>query len=288
MIEKQQEHGQRKTNLVTKFSDDFSKDYGPPDHFDMVRWTRMGTGKARVEKGYWLLDVRRPPEVAVGGFATTERSFNPGLAGTNGVEITIAGFTHEEADPGELEHPEQMRLIQAWGMTIGSWQGLMGMCGEKERGVQLHFDLILPNGLFVYMVRALMPEDSGKYPKDGYAQDLKDLSEIELRQLHEDAVEQGEIFATFDNLSLAGRVYRLEQDKNEILGRRRWGLYLTDDANTVYWTLDGQVMDCVDISGYFSSSPESVREGAFLSIMAVGLYQRNTWKMADLEVRVSP
>jgi len=54
-----------------------------------------------------------------------------------------------------------------------------------------------------------------------------------------------------------------------------------------YWTLDGQVMDRIDIAGYFSSSPESVREGAFVSIMGVGLYQRNTWKMADLEVSVS-
>ena len=62
--------------------------------FDLTRWTRLGTGRARTENGYWLMDVLRPPEVAVGGFATSERSFNPGLAGTNGVEITVAGFTH--------------------------------------------------------------------------------------------------------------------------------------------------------------------------------------------------
>ena len=181
--------------------------------------------------------------------------------------------------------------MPAWGLTVGNRQGQLGgkTDGAKYRGVQLHFDLILPNGLYVYLVRGLVPEDFDKYPRDGYGPGgPTDISEKERRQLHEDAVEQGEIFATFDNLSLAGRVYRLEQDINEILGRRRWGLYLTDDANTVYWTLDGQVMDCVDISGYFSSSPESVREGAFLSIMGVGLYQRNTWKMADLEVRVSP
>ena len=74
-----------------------------------------------------------------------------------------------------------------------------------------------------------------------------------------------------------------------MIGRpRRWGLYLTDDANTVYWTLDGQVMDSADITGYFSSSPESVREGAFFNVMGVALLERNTWEMDDLEIYVSP
>ena len=68
----------------------------------------------------------------------------------------------------------------------------------------------------------------------------------------------------------------------------RWGLGLSDEGNTVYWTLDGQVMDTSDVSGYFSSSPESVRAGAFLSVMGVGLFERNTWEMDDLEIYVSP
>ena len=74
-----------------------------------------------------------------------------------------------------------------------------------------------------------------------------------------------------------------------MIGRpRRWGLYLTDDANTVYWTLDGQVMDSADITGYFSSSPDPVGEEAFLSVIGVGGFERNTWKMDDLEIYVSP
>ena len=47
-------------------------------------------------------------------------------------------------------------------------------------------------------------------------------------------------------------------------------------------------MDSVDITGYFSSSPESVREGDFLSVIGVALFERNTWKMDDLETYVSP
>ena len=74
-----------------------------------------------------------------------------------------------------------------------------------------------------------------------------------------------------------------------MLGRsRRYGLYLTNDANTVYWTLDDQVMDEVDISGYFSSSHESVRDGACLSIAGVASFQQNRWRMDDLEIRASP
>ena len=290
-IGKQQQHEQRKADLVLQFSDDFSQSYGPPDDFDLTRWTRLGTGRARTENGYWLMDVLRPPEVAVGGFATSERSFNPGLAGTNGVEITVAGFTHED-DPEELDEPGGMTLVQAWGLTMASWQGQMGgePDAQKDRGVQLHFDLILPGGLFVYLVRGLLPEDFEKYPKDGYAPGApQDLSELERRQLHVDAVERGGAFATFDCLPVASRVYRSEQEIQEILGRStRWGLYLTDDANTLYWTLDGQVMDTFDITGYFSSSPESVREGAFLSVVGVALFQRSTWKMDDLEIYVSP
>ncbi len=135
----------------------------------------------------------------------------------------------------------------------------------------------------------MRPPSLDRYPKDGYGpQGPKGLSERELRQLHEDAVEQGGVFASFDCLALASRVYRSEPEMNAILGHSRWGLYLTDDANIVYWTLNGQVMDSIDITGYFSSSPESVREGAFLSVMGVGLFEKNTWKMDDLEIYVSP
>ena len=292
----QEEHEQRKAGLVLQFSDDFSKEYGPPDYFDLTRWTRLGTGQARIENGYWLLDVLRPHQLAVGGFATTERVFNPGLSGTNGVEITVAGFSHEgdhsEFRTFETEKAGQLRLVQAWSLTIGNRQGPTGGKAdeEKDRGVQLHFDLILPSGLYVYLVRDLVPGDFDNYPRDGYVPGgPTDLSERERRQLHEDAVEQGGAFVTFDCVALASRVYRSEQEINQILGSsRRWGLYLTDDANTVYWTLDGQVMDTSDVSGYFSSSPESVRDGAFLSVMGVGLFERNTWEMDDLEIYVSP
>jgi len=233
-----------------------------------------------------------PGDIFFGGLATNERYLNPGLTGTNGVEITLADFTYEGDYPEKPEKPGGLMLIHCWSLTIGNWQGLVGgqPDKEKDRGVQLHFDLLPPDGLFLYLVRGLVPEDFDKYPRDGFGgPETKGMSERELRVLHEEAINTGRPFVTVPCLSLATRVYRTEQEINEILGRsRRYGLYLTDDANTVYWTLDGEVMDSIDITGYFSSNPESVREGAFLTVMGVGGFQRNTWRMDDLEIYTSP
>ena len=294
-MSEQEQHEARKAPLEVQFRDDFSQEYGPPDYFDMTRWTKLDAAQARTEGGFWVMDVLRPPppgpgDLVLGGFATTEKSFNPGLAGTNGVEITLADFSHEEDYPEELEKPEELKLVHAWSLTVGSWQGLVGGQAEKDRGVQLHFDLLRPDGLFVYLVRGLVPEDFDKYPRDGFGREgSEDLSERELRELHEEAIGRREAFVTVPCLALAVRVYRTEQEIQDMLGRsHRWGLYLTDDANTVYWTLDGQVMDRLDITGYFSSSPESVQDGAFLTVMGGASFQRNTWRMDDLDIYGSP
>ena len=67
----------------------------------------------------------------------------------------------------------------------------------------------------------------------------------------------------------------------------RVGLYLTDDGNTIYWTLDGEVMDRVDITSFFSSSPESVKDGAHVTISGAG-YQPHMWKIDDVVIYASP
>ena len=279
----QQAHEQRKAELEVQFSDDFSQDYGPPDYFDLTRWTRLDKARGRTES-----------------YATTQRFFHPGLAGTNGVEITLHDFSHERElaeQPEGVDPVSQGVRLADYGLslTVGSWHGLVGHDGEKDRGVQLHFDLLRPDGLFVYLVRGLVPEDFEKYPIDGFRPAdspggrNQGLSAREQRELHEQEIAHGGVFISVPCLSLAARVYRSEQEIQEILGRsRRWGLYLTDDANTVYWTLDGQVMDSVDISGYFSSSPESVVDGAFLTVTGVGSVYLNTWRMDDLELYGSP
>ena len=272
------------SDLVVQLSDDFERDYGPPDHYDTTRWAKW-KGDARTADGRCVLSTTSPGEYGTAGIVARERFFNPGLAGTNGVEVTLEGFTPEGGDPGGLEKREEMGLVQAWGITLGSAHGAIGE--PIDRAVQMHFDLLRPNGLFVYLVRGLLPEDFEKYPRDGYGSGAPEgLTDLEKRQLHEDAVERGEVFISVPCLQLINRVYRSEPEIQDFVGRsRRWGLYLTDDGNTVYWTLDGQVMDHVDIAGYFSSSPESVRDGAFVTIGGFGI---GSWRLDDVVIRASP
>ncbi len=290
----QEDHEARKAGLEVRFRDDFSQKHDPSEPPDMTRWTQLESGRARTEDGFWLMDVWRDPPpgpgaVVLGGLATTERTFHPGLAGTNAVEITLAEFIHEKDYPIEVE--EQDQLVHAWSLTVASWQGLVGGQGDDQRGVQLHLDLLRDDGLFVYLVRGILPEDFEKHPMDGFGhRDSLDgrnqnLSPSQLRKLHEKEIAHGGVFISVPTLILACRVYRTEEEIQDIIGRpRRWGLYLADDANSVYWTLDDEVMDTRDISGYFGSKPESVQDGAFLTVMGVASYQRNTWRMDDLEI----
>ena len=271
-------------DLVVRLSDDFEKDYPAPHHFDMTRWTKW-KGDARTRNGQSILTPTPPGSLGFAGIGTRKKDFNRGLAGTNGVEVNLAGYAPGEGGSEELDKPEEMRLDLAWALTLGSWHGQIGgqPDKQKDRGVQLHLDLIRPNGLYVYLVRGLLPEDDEKYPKDGYS---PGGPPGDPRASHEEAVEKGEVFISAPCLCLATRVYRSEQEIQEILGHsHRWGLYLTDDANTVYWTLDAKVMDRVDISGYFNSSPESVRDGAHLTVSALGA---KSCTIDDLVIYASP
>lgn len=288
----QAEHEATKAKLTVQFSDDFNQAYGPPDQFDLKRWTRMPTARARIRDGHWLLEVERAPppgpgEAVLGGFGTTGKYFNPGLAGTNGAEVTVGVFSHEDY-PEEMN--EKGQLAQAWSITLGSWHGFVGGQEDEDRGIQLHFDLLRDDGLFVYLVRGLRPDDFEKYPRDKFGTpEAKTMTPQELRVAHEAAIATGGPYVTVPCMALATRVYREPAEIADLLERpRRWGVYLTDDANTVYWTLDGQVMDVLDITGYFSSSPKSVEDGALISIMGVATNQLNVWKMDDVAFLASP
>lgn len=288
----QAEHEATKAKLTVQFSDDFNQAYGPPDQFDLKRWTRMETARGRIRDGHWLLEIERSPppgpgDAVLGGFGTTGKYFNPGLAGTNGAEVTVGVFSHEDY-PEEMNKPGQ--LVQAWSITLGSWHGFVGGQKDEDRGVQFHFDLLRDDGLFVYLVRGLRPDDFDKYPRDKFGtEEGKNMTPQELRVAHEAAIATGGPYVTVPCMALATRVYRDKAEIDDLLERpRRWGLYLTDDANTVYWTLDDQVMDAIDITGYFSSSPKATQDGALITIMGVASNQLNVWKMDDLEFRASP
>ena len=273
------------SGLQLQFADDFNREYGPPDHFDMTRWAKW-KGDVRTENGRGILTTTPPGDIGLAGIITRDQHGNPGLAGSNGVEVTLVEFTDRGDDSEEAAKTGESRLVQAWGLTLGSVQGFLGNEKKNERAVQLHFDLIRPNGLFVYLVRGLVPEDFDKYPKDGYTPGgPTHLSDEERRDLHEQLVDRGEVFISAPCLQLIGKVFRSEPEIQEFLGHHRWGLYLTDDANTVYWTLDGREMDRVDIAGYFDSHPNSVRDGAYLTLSGVG---NGVWKIDDVAILASP
>jgi len=272
------------TSLKLQFADDFDREFEPPEHFDLTRWTRW-QGDVRTENGRAVLTSMPPGDIGLVGIITRNKYGNPGLAGTNGAEASLVKFTDRGDDSTAGAAMGASRLVQGWCLTLGNSQGQLSHWEKNDRAVQLHFDLIRPNGLFLYLVRGLVPEDFDKYPKDGYTPGgPTHLSDDERRDLHEQMVDRGEVFISAPCLQLVGRAYRSESEIQAFLGRRRWGLYLTDDANTLYWTLDGQVMDRVDISGYFSSNPESIRNGAYLTISGVG---NGVWQIADAAIWAS-
>ena len=158
----------------------------------MTRWTKW-KGDARTRNGQSNLTPTPPGSLGFAGIGTRKKDFNRGLAGTNGVEVNLAGYAPGEGGSEELDKPEEMRLDLAWALTLGSWHGQIGgqPDKQKDRGVQLHLDLIRPNGLYVYLVRGLLPEDDEKYPKDGYS---PGGPPGDPRASHEEAVEKGEVF----------------------------------------------------------------------------------------------
>ena len=177
------------SGMKLQFSDDFNTSCGPPDHFDMTRWTTW-KGDIRTEDGGGVLMSAEPGDIGFAGIITRDKYGNPGLAGSTGVEVTLVEFT-DRGDEGAATTGES-RLVQGWCLTLGSLRGQLGGDGKNYRAVQLHFDLILPNGLFLYLVRGLLPEDFDKYPKDGYGPGApQHLSDAERRDLHEQLVDRG-------------------------------------------------------------------------------------------------
>jgi hypothetical protein len=293
--------------LTLQFADGFDQEYGASEQLDTTRWIKW-KGEARTENGYCILDAATTPgEWGDAGICTREKQFNPGLKGRNGAEVTFVGHTQGtyELTPHNQDHPEHIgnplsgRYITGMCLTISNYHGpivpdfegdpesidaepvdpdLMsgyrasGKCPSRRRGVQIHFDWMSKWGLVYYLCRSILPEDYGKYP--GWDVRLDSLEEF----IGKGQYVGGACFV------LAARHYSPDQAVNPL--GRRYGLYLTDDGNTVSWTLDGKLMDTVDISGYFNSTPESVSDGAYVSLSGAG-YQPHIWKVDDVEIYAS-
>ena len=289
--------------LTPIFSDSFASESGAPDDAGMTDWIKW-KGDARAENGYGVCGAATSPgEFGDAGISTREKQFNPGLKGTNYVEVSFAGHTQQgelhdnQFPPEHIGNPLAGRYITGMCLTIANYHGPImpdiattdresarseqidadfkshyrasGQRRGGRRGLQIHFDWMSTWGLDYFLCRDNLPEDYEKYAEWN----------VRLESL-EEMMGKGEFIAGA-SFALAGRHYPPDRADNP--SGRRYGLYLTDNGNTASWTLDGQVMDTVDISGFFTSNPEFVREGAYVSISGAG-YQPHIWKVDDLQI----
>ena len=266
--------------LAQQFSDHFSRDYGPPDYFDMTHWAKW-KGDAKTENGYGVLyTTAEPGELSFSGIGTRQLRFNPGLKGTNGLEVTLVDHVPAAGEPVIPAPPEEdgskrrIRFFTGFSVLISSFYGQIG--GEADRsihrGVQVCFDWIKPWGLDWAVVRTILPEDYEDYA----VWDIREDTLLDYMKMGKHV--SPPVFA------LAMSHY--EPDEMESPFGHRVGLYLTDDANTVHWTLDGVVRDTIDITGYFASYAPCVENGAYVTISGVG-HPPHSWTADDVAIYAS-
>jgi hypothetical protein len=122
-----------------------------------------------------------------------------------------------------------------------------------------------------------LPEDAGKHPNDNVWRTPPEEFFERLDKL----IEEG-AYISEPCFVMATRIYR--PGAKFLEKSYRFGLYLSDDAKVAYWTLDGAEIESFDVSEYFASNPEAIKDGLYISILAAGVYQKNAWKMDDLRV----
>jgi hypothetical protein len=221
--------------------------------------------------------------MAYGGFHTANRHFNPGLSGTNVMEVSLVGYTpggeflnrylNYYGNPSDFEDPVGGRYTMGWGLSIGTFPGFITgqHDGRVERAVQLHFDGWSRYGWSTILCRNLAPGDEETLSEFNHEMETYD--------------DKAKPFIAQPCVVLSSS--RDFPSEEEGPAGHRFGIRLTDDGNTLSWTLDGRAMDTVDISGFFQSSPAAVREGAYASICTGGSYQHSTWEFSGVEIYVS-
>lgn len=264
---------------------------------DTSRWTTdVGwvKGDVRVAGGAACIRAATakdpgPGVMAFSGFATRERVFNPGLAGTSVLEVTLenavmdgellnrglssdgAAADHEDADTGTY--------LMGFCLTIGSFRGMVGSEPDRarDRAVQIHFDWWKRAGLWFPLNRNIVPALDDRYRlwdpvKDGAAIREGRGIDCPVRTLPGNAI----VLAWQHNPMGDG-----------LPGGHRYGLVVAGGGDTLSWTLDGRVMNTVGIQGFFKSSPGCVDAGAYASLVGGGSFRENTWTVRDVRVAAS-
>ena len=238
-----------------------------------------------------------PGVMAYNTIATRNRVFTPHLAGTNLFEITLKDYIHEgpflnkylTADGASSDHEDPVKgnYLMGFCLAIGTFQGFVGdepvsrrKAPEEttDRVVQIHFDWYSRAGLWYCLNRSVIAGDKEKIRIWGTEQDKENLRKMKP--------------TVVPNITIPGNsvtlAHRYNPAGDNISWGHRYGLLLTDDGNTLSWLLDGKLMDTIDISGFFSSSPGCVTDGAYATILGGASYQHNVWSVADLRIVETP
>ena len=263
---------------------------------DLEGWSTVGTVSSGDRTARMVAQSSSPagPGVmAYCGLATRNRQFQSHLSGINLLEVTLQDYTHEgpflnrymTADGASSDHEDPIsgNYLMGFSLAIGTFRGLVGTGPVSKsvpvetlthRVVQIHFDWYARTGLWYCLNRNVVSGDKAKLRTWGTDADRKTW-----RDTH--AVECPVISGPGNSVSLA--VMHSPLGDHTGWGHR-YGLLLADDGNTLSWQMDGKVMATVDITGYFSSSPGCVAEGAYATVVGGAGYQRNVWTVADLRV----
>ena len=265
-------------------------------HSESPEWASYNDGDLETQGSNLILRSTQsgPPAIrklAHAGCSTRHRHFNPGLKGTNSIEATLLDYGAEgeylvgEGKIAEYEDPsgKSFRSVagnyrRGWGISISNYHYLVQTKNETDRGVQVHFDWWDNLGLTFWMVRDILPEDRERYP-----------TWVPHRQTPEEVFEMGRrgpVIAEPVVLKLAMHWFPPNDRMNTPIGHR-YGLVLTDDGDTVYWTLDGNEMARADSTGFFSSNQNAFSDGAYATIGGSSGYERNFFQVGDVSIRRS-
>ena len=232
-----------------------------------------------------------PGVMAYCKMSTVKRHFNPGLVGTNLFEVSLVDVVHDDdfinkymtVDGGACDHEDPLsgNYLMGFALAIGTYP--VPLSGNEvdrtnDRTIQVHFDLYGNIGLFFSLCRNIIPGDEQKY-------------RFFDRKTDGPLLREGKALPC-PNMTIPGNSVTLAMQHNPLGANsvpwgHRYGLQLSEDANVLSWMLDGKIMDTVDITGFFASSPGCAAKGLYATICGGSSYRTNCFKIADAQIRVS-
>jgi hypothetical protein len=269
-------------NLRPEFTDRFDGRSCELNTFE-PKWWAHPEGEAKCESGYAVLRAINtyfvgpgvgPVPAATAAMTTRRRYLSTGLRGTNLVETDFLGYasnggyvnawldTYKRVSGAE--GPDG-KYEMGWSIQIGSRQPGSKAATNVERWVKVQFDWWTGRGLVVLLERNSLPGDQTLYTKSDMVTIRNETSKVPF--LDEDLVVLKARMLKREEFAPAGHKY---------------GLGCADNGATLFWTLDGRVMDAADIRGFFDSVSSEFRDGAYVGLIGTSSYQDTLWRFDNV------